>query len=184
MESRLIWRSAMSTKMTQKDWVVALEVFRASLPRRGDKGRDDRLFLEAMHYFSLHNISWRALPERFGKWNSVWRRFDRLSKAGVFETFFDHLASLSSSAHLVQIFSSTIVRAHVSAARAKGGRRVDPPPLNGSTLKYGFDHEGGPQWPTSDTSPTRSSRSFGRLRFCAAKAWRWRMPFARSAFPN
>src|SRR5690606_17937761 len=53
----------------------------------------------------------------------------------------------------------------------------DPPPLNGSTLKYGFDHEGGPQWQTSDTSPTRSSRSFGRLRFCAAKAWRWRMPF-------
>src|SRR5690606_1365744 len=54
---------------------------------------------------------------------------------------------------------------------------IDPPPLNGSTLKYGFDHEGGPQWQTSDTSPTRSSRSFGRLRFCAAKAWRWRMPF-------
>jgi IS5 family transposase len=28
----------MSTKMTEKDWVAALEVFRASLPRRGDKG--------------------------------------------------------------------------------------------------------------------------------------------------
>src|SRR5690606_28410485 len=40
-------------------------------------------------------------------------------------------------------------------------RDTDPPPLNGSTLKYGFDHEGGPQWQTSDTSPTRSSRSFG-----------------------
>ncbi len=113
----------MSTKMTEKDWVAALEVFRASLPRRGDKGRDDRLFLEAMHYFSVHNISWRALPERFGKWNSVWKRFDRLSKAGVFETFFDHLASLSSSAHLVQMFDSTIVRAHVSAAGAKGGKK-------------------------------------------------------------
>ena len=106
----------MSTKMYEADWSVALEVFRASLPRRGDKGRDDRLFLEAMHYFTVHNITWRTLPERFGKWNSVWKRFDRLSKAGVFETFFDHLASLSSSAHLVQMFDSTIVRAHVSAA--------------------------------------------------------------------
>lgn len=67
-----------------------------------------------MHYFSVHNIFWTALPERFGKWNSVWRRFDRLSKAGVFETFFDHLASLSSSAHLVQMFDSTIVRARVA----------------------------------------------------------------------
>lgn len=90
----------------------------------GDKGRDDRLFLEAMHYFSVHNISWRALPERCGKWNSVWKRFDQLSKAGVFEAFFDHLAALLSSAHLVQMFDSTIVRAHVSAAGAKGGRRV------------------------------------------------------------
>lgn len=119
----------MSTKMTEKDWVAALEVFRASLPRRGDKGRDDRLFLEAMHYFSVHNISWRALPERFGKWNSVWKRFDRLSKAGVFETFFDHLASLSSSAHLVQMFDSTIVRAHVSAAGAKGAKSAGARPL-------------------------------------------------------
>ena len=57
----------MSTNMPEKDWVAALEVFRASLPRRDDKGRDDRLFLEAMHYFSAHNISRRALPERFGK---------------------------------------------------------------------------------------------------------------------
>lgn len=114
----------MSTKMAEEDWAVALEVFRASLPRRGAKGRNDRLFLEALHYFSVHNITWRALPERFGNWNSVWKWFDRLSKAGVFEAFFDHLASLSSSAHLVQMFDSTVVRAHVSAAGAKGGKKV------------------------------------------------------------
>jgi transposase len=42
--------------------------------------------LEALHYFSVNNITWRALPERFGNWNSVWKRFDRLSKAGVLET--------------------------------------------------------------------------------------------------
>ena len=112
----------MSTKLTEDDWTVALEVFRASLPRRGDKGRDDRLFLEAVHYFAVHNITWRALPAQFGKWNSVWKRFDRLSKAGTFELFFEHLASLSSSADLVQMFDSTIVRAHVSAAGTKGGR--------------------------------------------------------------
>jgi transposase len=114
----------MSTKMTDGDWNNALAVFRAALPRRGAKGGDDRLFLEALHYFSVHNVSWRALPERFGKWNSVWKRFDRLSKAGVFDEFFDHLANLSSSAHLVQMFDSTVVRAHVSAAGAKGGSRT------------------------------------------------------------
>ena len=114
----------MSTKMTDEDWANAVTAFRAALPRRGAKGRDDRLFLEALHYFSVHNVSWRALPERFGKWNSVCKRFDRLSKAGVFDEFFDPLASLSSSARLVQMFDSTVVRAHVSAAGAKGGSRV------------------------------------------------------------
>ena len=114
----------MSTKMNEADWETALEVFRACLPARGAKAQDDRLFLEALHFFAVHNISWRALPERFGRWNSVWKRFDRLSKAGVFEDFFAMLAGLSGTAHLVQMFDSTIVRGHVSAAGAKGGSRA------------------------------------------------------------
>lgn len=114
----------MSTRMTEADWAHTLEVFRACLPRRGRRASNDRLFLEAMHFFTVENVRWRALPERFGPWNSVWKRFDRLSKAGVFEAFFDTLASMSTSAHLIQMFDSTIVRAHVSAAGAKGGSRV------------------------------------------------------------
>ena len=114
----------MSLKMNEVDWEVTLEVFRACLPARGAKAKDDRLFLEALHFFAVHNITWRALPERFGRWNSVWKRFDRLSKAGVFEDFFAMLAGLSNTAHLVQMFDSTIIRAHVSAAGAKGGSQI------------------------------------------------------------
>lgn len=114
----------MLTRLSEDDWALVLQVFRACLPRRGDKGRDDRKFLEALHYFAVHNITWRALPAEFGPWNSIWKRFWRLSRSGVFEAMFDALAALSGSAHLVQMFDSTIVRAHVSAAGAKGGRRA------------------------------------------------------------
>src|ERR671913_406748 len=114
----------MLTRMTDADWAQVVEIFRACRSRRGDKGRDDRRFLEAIHYFAVHNITWRALPATFGKWNSLWKRFWRLSQAGVFEAFFEALASLSRTAHLVQMFDSTAVRAHVSAAGAKGGRVV------------------------------------------------------------
>jgi transposase len=111
----------MLTRMTERDWAVVLKVFRAACSRRGDKGRDDRKFLEALHYFTVHNITWRALPAQFGHWNSVWKRFWRLSRSGVFEAFFQALAQMSPTAHLVQMFDSTVVRAHVSAAGAKGG---------------------------------------------------------------
>lgn len=116
----------MSTRMREEDWENALLVFRACLPRRGRKAADDRRFLEALHFFTVENVRWRALPKEYGHWNTVWKRFDRLSKAGVFEAFFDTLAAMSPSAHLIQMFDSTVVRAHVSAAGAKGGKRARP----------------------------------------------------------
>jgi transposase len=114
----------MLTGMTEEDWAITLRVFEACLSRRGEKGHDNRKFLEAVHYFTVHNITWRALPREFGNWNSVWKRFWRLSQTGTFELFFEMLAELSESAHLVQMFDSTVVRAHVSAAGAKGGRKM------------------------------------------------------------
>ena len=111
----------MLTAMSERDWSIVLEVFDAAQSNRGEPGRDDRNFLEAVHYFTVHSITWRALPSEFGKWNSVWKRFWRLSRSGVFEAFFQLLAERSETAHLVQLFDSTTARAHVSAAGAKGG---------------------------------------------------------------
>src|SRR5438094_9125406 len=114
----------MRTQMSDADWEIVVEAFQAARSRRGDKGRDDRKFLEALHFFTVHNITWRALPTEFGNWNSIWKRFWRLSRSGVFEAFFQLLAETSKTAHLVQMFDSTVVRAHVSAAGAKGGSKT------------------------------------------------------------
>jgi transposase len=116
----------MLTRMSDADWEITLAAFQAARSRRGDKGRDDRKFLEALHYFTVHNITWRALPAEFGPWNSIWKRFWRLSQVGVFEAMLAILAEMSGTAHLVQMVDSTIVRAHVSAAGAKGGRKARP----------------------------------------------------------
>ena len=39
----------MLTRMTDADWAQVVEIFRACRSRRGDKGRDDRRFLEGCH---------------------------------------------------------------------------------------------------------------------------------------
>ena len=112
----------MLTKMTRRR--LGACALRCSMPAArggGDKGRDDRKFLEALHYFygPQHYMA-KALPAEFGSWNSIWKRFWRLSRSGVFETFFEALASLSERAHLVQMFDSTVIRAHVGGRRKKG----------------------------------------------------------------
>jgi len=114
----------MLTGMSEEQWALAVDIFRAVRSKRGDKGRDDRRFLEALHYFAVHNITWRALPKEFGPWNTVWKRFWRLSQTGTFEAFFQALAGCSQTAGLIQMFDSTTVRAHVSAAGAKGGSKI------------------------------------------------------------
>ena len=93
----------MLTGMTEEDWSIVLEVFDAARSRRGQPGDDDRKFLEALHFFTVHSITWRALPAEFGNWNSVWKRFWRLSRPGVFEAFFQLLAETSKTAHPRQI---------------------------------------------------------------------------------
>ena len=52
----------MLTGMTERDWSIVLEVFDAAQSSRGEPGHDDRKFLEAVHYFTVHSITWRALP--------------------------------------------------------------------------------------------------------------------------
>ena len=114
----------MLTRVTDDDWALVLDIFRSVCPRRGEKGRNDRRFLEALHYFTVHNISRRALPSEFGHWISVWKRFWRLSQSGVFEALFLALAECSRTASLIQMFDSTSIRAHVSAAGAKGSSKI------------------------------------------------------------
>ena len=112
----------MLTAMTEEDWTIVLRVFAASRSRRGDKGRNDRKFLEALHYFVVHNITWRALPEKFGRWNSVsvlaaepiWNFRSVLRCPGGDERDGAFGADVD----------STVVRAHVSAAGAKGGSMI------------------------------------------------------------
>jgi hypothetical protein len=43
--------------MAEEYWATVLRVFRASCSRRDDKDRNDRRFLEALHHFTLHNIT-------------------------------------------------------------------------------------------------------------------------------
>jgi len=95
----------------------------------GVTAADNRLFVEAVLFRYRAGIPWRDLPERFGDWKNVHRRFSRWAKTGVWERVFRHLAADADNEYAM--IDSTIVRAHQHSAgakkkTAKTRRSVDP----------------------------------------------------------
>ena len=88
----------------------------------GVTARDNRLFIDAVLWIARTGAPWRDLPERFGPWNSVWRRFDRWSKKGVWERIMNELGDPD----LRLLLDSTVIRAHQHAAGKKGELTVPP----------------------------------------------------------
>ena len=88
----------------------------------GRHGEDNRLFVDAVLWSARAGAPWRDLPEEFGKWNSVFQRFRRWAKNGVWERIFNALLENPDFEYL--ILDSTIVRAHQHSAGAKGGAKM------------------------------------------------------------
>ena len=93
--------------------------------RKGKRGprTNNRLFLDALLWMARPGGRWRDLPERFGGYQSVKRRYYRWIEMGVLDRI---LAALAHEAGLEWLMiDTTIVRAHQHAAGArkvKGGR--------------------------------------------------------------
>ena len=92
---------------------------------RGTSGRDNRMFVEGVLWIVRTGAPWRDLPEVFGEWNSVFRRFSRWSQKGVWHRIFEAMSDDADFEYL--IVDSTIIRAHQHAAGAKkGGLKIRP----------------------------------------------------------
>jgi putative transposase len=92
--------------------------------QRGSTGRDNRMFVEGVLWIVRTGSPWRDLPEAFGEWNSVFRRFSRWSAKGVWRRMFEALSDDPDFEYL--IVDSTIVRAHQHASGGKGGLKIKP----------------------------------------------------------
>lgn len=90
--------------------------------KSGDRGRtalDNRNFVNGVLWVLRSGARWSDLPERYGKWKTVHKRFTRWAKSGVWEKVFESL--LKDRDNLYLMLDSSLVKAHQQAATGKGG---------------------------------------------------------------
>ena len=102
--------------ISDADWDRIKGLLPGQPGQHGGVARDNRRFIDAVLYVARTGIPWEDLPERFGNWNSQWRRFDRWAKKGRWDPI---LAALRDPDLDILILDSTAVRAHPCAAGSK-----------------------------------------------------------------
>lgn len=89
--------------------------------------RDHRQVVEGIVFRFRTGCAWRDVPERFGPWQTVWKRHTRFSRDGTWDKIFATLLAQADAAGEIDwavSIDSTINRAHQHATtlpRATGG---------------------------------------------------------------
>ena len=96
------------------------------LPDLGGKPRvDDRRVISGIVHRFREGLRWRAVPDAYGPRTTLFNRFNRWSKRGLWQQLSATLAN-TDDPPLVAMVDSTVVRAHRAASGAKGGSKIKP----------------------------------------------------------
>jgi transposase len=107
--------------LSDEQWDRVAPLLPGKMGDPGRSGKDNRLFFEAVLWLVRTGAPWRDLPEVFGCWNSVFRRFRRWARKKVFEPIFTELSGDPDFEYA--LIDGTIVRVHQHGTGAQGGTK-------------------------------------------------------------
>ena len=118
-------------ELTDYEW-KAIEPCLPNKPR-GVPRVNDRRVLNGIFWVLRSGARWADLPERYGPPTTIYNRFNRWRKAGVW----DRLMDVVTKAHdgNVRMIDTSIVRVHQQGATAKRGSRS----MSGSLPRWAHD---------------------------------------------
>ncbi|MBW8855390.1 MAG: IS5 family transposase [Bradyrhizobium sp.] len=89
---------------------------------RGVERQDDRRIISGIIHVLKSGCRWSDCPEAYGPATTIYNRFARWARRGIWENLFRKLAGNGRSTD-TQMIDSTHVKAHRSASGGKGGSR-------------------------------------------------------------
>jgi transposase len=114
--------------LTDAQWARLRPLLPPQHPATGRPAHDHRTVVNALLWRLKTGAPWRDLPERYGPWSTVYSRFRRWQRAGVWDRVLatlqqagDGRGALDGSLHFID---GTTVRAHQHAAGAKKGAAI------------------------------------------------------------
>lgn len=115
--------------LTEDQWELVSDLVEVEPKGTGRPPADRRVTLNGIFWILRTGAAWRDLPERFGKWQTVYDHFNNWSKDGTFDAILRRLQEASVDAEEVDeelwCVDGTIVRAARCAAGAeKKGPRL------------------------------------------------------------
>lgn len=105
------------------EWVIIGDLLPPERGRGCRPAQDNRRYFEGMMWIARTGSQWRHLPDEYGKWNSVFRRYRRWVSTGVFDAMLETLAEIVERDVSADMIDSTVVRAHHCAVGIKKGLR-------------------------------------------------------------
>ena len=109
-------------ELSQAQWERIAPMLPGKSSDPGRTGSDNRMVVNGCLWVLRSGAHWRDLPERYGKWKTLHKRFTRWAKAGVWDAVFSSLIKDRDNRYLM--LDTTLVRAHQQAATGKGGPRI------------------------------------------------------------
>ncbi len=101
--------------LTDFEWSVIGPLL--PMDRRGPKPKNNRQILNGIFYILRAGCPWRDLPERYGPYTTVYNRFNRWRKAGIWDKLMDAIVKAHNGE--VQMIDISIVRVHQHASGVK-----------------------------------------------------------------
>ncbi len=76
-------------ELSDEQWERIVPFLPPAKPPRGRPSHDHRTLLAGMLWVVQTGTSWRALPEQFGPWQTVYSRYQRWRRAGIWQQVLD-----------------------------------------------------------------------------------------------
>ena len=109
--------SASHYELSDLQWEKIKDFLSGRKEHVGRTAADNRLFVNGVLWVLRSGARWADLPERYGKYKSVHKRFVRWANSGVWEGSFTSWCAIRRNQYLM--LDSTIVRAHQQAVTGR-----------------------------------------------------------------